>query len=227
VIIQGDALEVLRGMASESVDAIVTDPPYAITGDSAIAASRTIRQTAETQFYRAWLVEHCDEWIRVTKPDGLWWIALDWRGLLTLDDVIARRGIRRAPVVGVWNKKRIGMGGILRRSYETFAVVQMNDFRPKPTGEPDVWDVPWGGGSTGVTDHPAEKPVELMERAVRTAMQGKSGGVVLDPFCGSASTGVAALRLGYTFIGVERDEAFAEAARLRLSGGPLFAESAS
>lgn len=63
------------------------------------------------------------------------------------------------------------------------------------------------------TGHPNQKPVPLMEWLV-----GKlPGRVVLDPFCGSASTGVAALNLGRSFVGVERNPEYAELSRARLA----------
>lgn len=67
-----------------------------------------------------------------------------------------------------------------------------------------------GSGRTG---HPNQKPISLMEWLV-----GKlPGRVVLDPFCGSASTGVAALNLGRTFLGVERNPEYANLSRARLA----------
>jgi len=62
--------------------------------------------------------------------------------------------------------------------------------------------------------HPTVKPVALMRWLIRLVT--KPGDVVLDPFCGSGTTGVAALAEGRRFIGVERDPAFAAIARARM-----------
>lgn len=74
-----------------------------------------------------------------------------------------------------------------------------------------------GEGNT----HPTVKPVELMCWLVRLITP--SGGTVLDPFCGSGTTGIAALREGFSFIGIEREPEYAEIARARIrSDQPLF-----
>ena len=238
-IITGDALEIMREMEPESVDAIVTDPPYASTGDTAIASSRARRVPPETQFFAAWLREYVAQWRRVVSPRGAIWLTLDWRGCMVLDEVSARFGFDRPPAIGVWDKERIGMGGIMRRSFETFAVLMRNDFVPFSRSERDVWRHAWGGGATGL-DHPAEKPIVLLERAL--ALVAPAGALILDPFMGSGSTGVATLRTGRRFIGIERDEGYCAVARERLEAeaaqsklalpeapreriaGPLFAE---
>lgn len=63
--------------------------------------------------------------------------------------------------------------------------------------------------------HPTVKPTALMEWLVRLVC--RQGGVVLDPFCGSGSTGVACVREGMDFIGIERDERYVEIARKRIA----------
>lgn len=62
--------------------------------------------------------------------------------------------------------------------------------------------------------HPTQKPVKILEHIVRLASP--QGGVVLDPFMGVGSTGVAALLSGRTFVGMDVDETYVEAARQRL-----------
>ena len=69
--------------------------------------------------------------------------------------------------------------------------------------------------------HPTVKPVDLMQWLVRLVTP--PGGVVLDPFTGSGSTGIAALREGFGFIGIEREPEYVAIARARIIGdAPLF-----
>jgi DNA modification methylase len=67
-----------------------------------------------------------------------------------------------------------------------------------------------------VTDrtHPNEKPVDLMRRLLK--LHTNPGATILDPFCGSGTTGVAAVQLGRRFIGVEIDPGYAKIATERI-----------
>ena len=71
--------------------------------------------------------------------------------------------------------------------------------------------------------HPTVKPTDLMRWLCRLVTP--PGGLVLDPFCGSGSTGVAANAEGFDFIGIERDAEYVEIARRRIANvAPLFAQ---
>lgn len=79
------------------------------------------------------------------------------------------------------------------------------------------------GGEANPDGHPARMPVEVARQCV--AMACPPGGLVLDPFCGNGTTGVAAQRLGRRFVGVELDADYAEGARTRLrDDAPLLQE---
>lgn len=82
-----------------------------------------------------------------------------------------------------------------------------------------------GGGKRGVYthcvntgrqgEHPTEKPLPLMADIIRDYTQ--AGELICDPFCGSGTTGVAAVKLGRQFIGVDRDEKWFDLSRRRIS----------
>jgi site-specific DNA-methyltransferase (adenine-specific) len=81
-----------------------------------------------------------------------------------------------------------------------------------------------GAGHTSngrANTHPTVKSIALMQWLCRLITP--TGGKVLDPFCGSGTTGIAALREGFGFVGVELDPEYAEIARARVVGdAPLF-----
>ncbi len=112
----------------------------------------------------------------------------------------------------------------LRRDYEELRVEYEELRRPFTVSASvpytDVWDFPTVQAYRG--KHVCEKPVALMEHII--AASSRPGAVVLDCFAGSASTGVAALRLGREFIGIEKDEAWVRRGRERLDmeGAGLF-----
>ena len=215
------ALDVLRAVPAQSVDAIVTDPPYATTGESTAWVTKGGARTLprEVQFYEAWVREHLAEFVRILKSTGGIWMSCDWGAAMAIDQACARLGLR-SPAIGVWDREGLGMGYVLRHVYECFAVVTMPEWERVATDEPDVWRCKWTTGDR-TNGHSAEKPEALMARAIRLLTK---GGTVLDPFAGSGTTGVAAARLGLRYVGIEREREFCDTAIARL--GAITAERA-
>ncbi len=92
--------------------------------------------------------------------------------------------------------------------------------RPEPDGPQVVWAVPTPGPREKVHGrHPTQKPLALLERVL--AASAAPGDLVLDPFSGSGTTGVAALRAGCRFIGLEKDPAYLDLAARRLRASEL------
>ena len=115
------------------------------------------------------------------------------------------------------------MGGILRNSYECFAVVTLPEWENLTRSEPDVWRHRWTQGNRD-SEHPAEKPVPLFTRALD--LVAAKGATVLDPYMGSGTAGIACIRSGRRFIGIERDPERYEEAKTRITNelaqGDLF-----
>ena len=88
--------------------------------------------------------------------------------------------------------------------------------RPEPGGNHVVWAVPTPGPREKVHGrHPTQKPDALLEQVILASS--RPGDLVLDPFAGSGTTGVAALRHGRRFLGIERERAYAALALRRLA----------
>lgn len=91
----------------------------------------------------------------------------------------------------------------------------------RPSGDERgvVWSLPTPSGrEKALGRHPTQKPLALLERVV--AASAAPGDLVLDPFCGSGTTGLAALAAGCRFLGVEMDPAYVGLAAARLRAGP-------
>ena len=207
-------MAVLAALPDGCIDAVVTDPPYASTGDAAsVMMSREGGQRIprEVQFYEAWAREHLREWVRVLSPTGAAWFTCDWRGAMAFDMAAHKIG-HKAPVVGVWDRGGLGMGHILRKTFEVFVVVPMFGFKRRRVDEADLWRVQWSAAHRD-TKHAAQKPEALFRRALRLVSDANA--VVLDPFAGSGTTGVAALAEGRRVILCERDPEYAAIARQR------------
>ncbi|HET9594448.1 MAG TPA: site-specific DNA-methyltransferase [Anaeromyxobacteraceae bacterium] len=87
--------------------------------------------------------------------------------------------------------------------------------RPQPGGEQVVWSLPTPAAREKEQGrHPTQKPLALLERVI--AASAAPGDLVLDPFCGSGTTGVAAVRAGCRFLGLERDPEYVALAARRL-----------
>ena len=111
-----------------------------------------------------------------------------------------------------------------RFNYQTMKAAnggkQMRDLweiaeRPAPGGEQVVWSVPTPGPREKLHGrHPTQKPIALLERVLSASAA--KGDLVLDPFSGSGTTGVAAVRAGCRFLGIERDSNHVDLAVRRL-----------
>ena len=237
----GDALEVLARIPEESVDCVWTDPPYLLSnGGVTCVAGRMVSVDkgdwdrsrgveADHEFNLAWTAA-CR---RVLKPTGTIWVtgtlhvypsvgmALLRNGFRLLNDIVwekpnpppnlGRRTFTHSTELVLWASRS---GKDSRHRY-TF---NYNDMRRENDGKQmkSVWRMKApGAAEKQFGKHPTQKPVELIRRCLRASTN--EGELVLDPFAGSGSTGVAALDLGRRFIGVEVDRDFVALAAKRLS----------
>lgn len=132
----------------------------------------------------------------------------------------------------VWDKGPMGMGWHYRRSYETVLVGQKKGGACKWYDQTDAIENIIRPGRVrklipSKSDHPTPKPPELAEHFIK--LHTREGETVLDPFNGGGSTGVAALRMGRRYIGVEIDPQWFDHTCRRLEKVahlPLYAEPA-
>lgn len=215
------------------VDALITDPPYSsggfTRGDRA-ADPRTKYATSDSDGARRTPTFSGDN--RDQRSFLLWsmlWLEMartacregapialfsDWRQLPTVTDAIQVGGwVWRG--ICQWEKTNARpQMGRFRQSAE-YLVWGSNG--PMPAGPAAGAPLPGHIVASSVPEqdrlHLTQKPDEVMRWAVKIC---RPGGLVLDPFAGSGSTGVAALATGRRFVGVERDPAYAEIAAQRL-----------
>lgn len=215
-VFEGDALDWLRTIDPRSVDAVVTDPPYGINTKS--DGMGKINPWADLCNASLWYSTWIGECRRVLKSTGCLWSFLNWRSLPTFMKASCGLGWPIESLL-VWDKCWIGPGGSkgLRPSYELLALWCMPSFAIKDRGIPDVVRSKWSG--TKPTGHPAEKPLDLVLWIMGISGVG-SGSLVVDPFCGSGTSGVAAISLGAEFHGCEIDQAWRAYALQRIGETP-------
>lgn len=224
----GDSLQVLQSLAAGTVDAVITDPPYssggAFRGDRAQDTKtkylssdsgnheKTQNFGGDNRDQRAfhfWSTLWAAEALRVSAPGAPALFFTDWRQLPISTDYLQAGGWVWRGVVP-WAKKstRPQMG---RFSAQCEYVV-WGSAGPMPVDR-EVGCLPgfYEFQAPQDREHITQKPVELMGAMVEIC---RPGGLVLDPFMGSGTTGVAALKLGRRFIGIEQNpEYFAIACR--------------
>lgn len=193
-------------MPDESVNAIITDPPYGINYVS--------RSGARIKNDKAPFIWFLYDAFRVLKSGGTLLCFTRWDAEQTFIDAMKLAGFQVESEV-IWDKVMHGMGDCKAQFAPThenvvFAVKGKFSFpgkRPR-----DV--VTYHKLASGEMIHPTEKPVGLLTSLVNAVT--KPGDLILDPFAGSGSTLVAAKKSGRRFIGVELDDEYYEKARRRI-----------
>ena len=242
-IVVGDCVEEIARLPQGSVDLVFADPPYNLQLNSELLRPDNSRVDGVDDdwdkfasfgdydgFTRAWL-SACR---RALKPEGSLWVIGSYHnifrvgaimqdlGFWVLNDVIWRktnpmpnfRGRRftNAHETMIW----ASMGPKARYTFNYDAMKALNEDLQMRSD----WLLPICSGgerlkeASGRKTHPTQKPEALLHRVLLASSN--VGDVVLDPFLGSGTTAVAAKRLGRKFIGIEREQTYAEAARARV-----------
>lgn len=205
-IIHADSLTVLRQMEPESVDAVITDPPYGINYVSQTGA-KVKNDTAPF----IWFLYDA---FRVLKPGGSIICFTRWDVQQTFIDAMKLAGFKVKSEV-IWDKVIGGQGDLKAQfspSHENiiFAIKGKYSFpghRPRDL-------VTYQKLASSQMIHPTEKPVGLLTNLISSVT--KPGDLIVDPFAGSGSTCVAAKKTGRRFIGIELDDEHFEKASRRI-----------
>src|SRR5215510_12087977 len=195
-----DAVSWLRGQPAESVDLLVTDPAYeSLEKHRAVGTTTRLKHSkaSSNDWFRVFpnerFAELFAEVFRVLKPDTHFYLFCDAETMFVAKPEAERAGFRFWKPL-VWDKRTIGMGYHYRARYEFILFFEKGKRRLNDLGTPDIITVPRIRGG-----YPAEKPAEIADVLIRQSSN--TGDVVCDPFMGSGSVGIAALRLGRRFLG--------------------------
>tara|TARA_R100000654_G_scaffold73383_1_gene106135 strand:+ start:381 stop:1043 length:663 start_codon:yes stop_codon:yes gene_type:complete len=204
----GDCLEVMKSIEDNSIDAIITDPPY--TSPTVHAFGRfVVNRLSDLAIQEFYFTEIKKEWERILKPNA--------PVLIFCDDVYfaVLMGLfyewKQKNLV-VWDKGRIGMGNPFRKKHELIFYGNRGSLK---LNKDDLTHIPSVIKCQIKKEfHSAEKPVEL----ITTLIQGLTfeGASILDPFMGSCSTGVACVNTNRNFLGIEMDDKYFEIAKGRI-----------
>ena len=197
-----DAVNWLRELPTESVDLVVTDPAYeSLEKHRAVGTTTRLKhsKSSSNNWFRVFPNERFGELFvevfRVLKPDTHFYLFCDAETMFIAKPEAERAGFKFWKPL-VWDKKTIGMGYHYRARYEFILFFEKGKRRLKDLGVADIITEP-----RIHRGYPAEKPVAVSEVIIGQSSQ--PGDVVADPFMGSGSVGVAAVRLGRRFIGTD------------------------
>jgi site-specific DNA-methyltransferase (adenine-specific) len=217
---QLDAVAFLRTLPSESADIVVTDPAYeSLEKHRAVGTTTRLKVSAGSSnpwfsvFPNVRFAELFEEVYRVLKRDTHFYLMCDHETAFIAKPIAEQAGFKFWKPL-VWDKGSIGMGYHYRARYELVMFFEKGKRRLADLGIADVLQVPRIRGG-----YPAEKPSALSEILIRQSTS--EGDLLVDPFMGSGSSGVAALKLGRKFAGNDvADDALKLAReRLLLAGG--------
>jgi site-specific DNA-methyltransferase (adenine-specific) len=195
-----DAVDWLRGLQTESVDLIVTDPPYeSLEKHRAVGTTTRLKHSKASSndwfqiFPNSRFPELFREAFRVLKRDRHFYLYCDQETMFVAKPLAEAQGFRFWKPI-VWDKQKIGMGYHYRSRYEFVLFFEKGKRRLNDLGQPDVIECARIRGG-----YPTEKPTRVSEVLIHqsTAL----GELVVDPFMGSGSVGEAALKRGRSFLG--------------------------
>jgi DNA modification methylase len=211
-LLNKDSFLAIKEIEDNSIDLIVTDPPYGIQLTKKSQGANELVAGDDGFSVMIFVDELMREFKRILKPSGAiylftrfdvlpyWWIKM--KNHLVLKNHI------------IWYKKGGGMGDLYRTfsfNYESIIYATKSDehkIRGKRDGS--VWEI----GKVKPEFHQTEKPVKLIEKIIEHSSD--KGMVIFDPFMGGGTTGVACKNLNRSFIGIEMVETIFLIAKSRI-----------
>jgi adenine-specific DNA-methyltransferase len=202
-LICGNCIEVLRTLPAQSVDFVLTDPPYI-----ARYKDRTERSVPNDD-NAAWLRPAFREIYRLMKPDTFCISFYGWPKVDLFMNAWKASGLR--PRAHFVFPKRYASGkSVVEYRHEQAFLLAKGE--PKPNSIiGDVLDWRY----TGNNFHPTQKPLIVLRPLIEAFS--KPGQLILDPFAGSGSTAVAATQLGRRYLAIELNEEYCTIARDRIA----------
>lgn len=236
-LINGDCIKILTNMESKSIDMIFANPPYFLSNNGITCKNGKMVSVnkgdwdksngfeKDILFHRSW-IEACD---RVLKDDGTMWISGTYHCIHQIVYILLSMGYyiinevawfkrNAAPNLGcrcltasqetlIWVKK-------CKKAKHTFNYAiskELNGGKQMRT----VWEINTTPKNEKLLGkHPTQKPKKLLDRIIKIAS--KKGDLILNPFCGSSTTGVCAVENDRRYIGIDINKDYIELSKLRI-----------
>lgn len=246
-LIFDDSLSALKKIDSNSIDMVFADPPYNLSnGGITVQSGRMVSvnkgawdvskgHSEDFAFHSSWIKEVQ----RVLKEHGTMWVSGTYHSIYHCGYAIQQAEMKVLNEIS-WFKPNASpnlscryftashetliWAGKTSKSKHTFNYKSMKygDWPEDKLKNPDkqmrsVWSIPSPSKSEKLHGrHPTQKPLKLLRRIIEASSN--SGDLILDPFTGSSTTGVAALELGRRFIGIDNNKDYIDLSLRRIKG---------
>lgn len=243
-LLRGDSLKLLKKIESKSIDMVFADPPYFLSNNG--VSCKNGKQVSvnkgnwdkisgfkeKYEFNFEWIYE-CK---RILKDDGTIWISGTFHNIYSIGFILEELGFsiinnitwekpNPAPNLAcrcftnstetiLWARKQLTSK---KKGHHFFNYKLMKELNGNKQMK-DVWRISLPSkNEKKFGKHPTQKPLELMERIILAST--KENDVVLDPFNGSGTTGIACKHLNRKYIGIEKYSNFLKLSAIRYMEG--------
>lgn len=221
-IINDNAIKIMKQLQNESIDLVVTDPPYRVTsrGSAGTAGGMTVKKEAlQGKIFKhndVTPVDYIPEFYRLLKDGSHCYIMTNHVNLQKMLNVATECGFKFIKSL-VWNKGNKIMGQYYMSQFEYILFFRKGKGKKiNNCGTADILSIPnkKTKGADGKNLHDTEKPVELMKILIENSSQ--KGEIVLDPFVGIGTTALACMATSRNFLGCELDKEYYNIALKRI-----------
>ena len=216
-LLNGDCLEVMKQIPNESVDMVLTDPPYLCDysrHDSKSRFSKKIANDENNSANESMIKKYLQECYRIMKDNTAIYCFCNYKKIDFFKQQIETAGFNLKNII-IWDKQRNGMGDLSTTfGYSYEFIIFASKGQPKIRGKriSDVWQ--FARVKPKEQEHQNQKPVDLLVQAIEKSSD--EGAVIFDGFMGVGSTGVACVNTNRDFIGIELDENYFNIAKKRI-----------
>lgn len=222
MIFNKNCLDVMKNIETATIDLIVTDPPYKTTKRGNSGNSGGMLKTKmfmEGKVFKENNIkpeEYMSEFFRILKDGSHCYVMTNHVNLQHMINTATEVGFKFVKCL-IWNKGNKIMGQSYMNQFEYILFLRKGKHKKiNNCGTSDILSIPnkKDKDENGKNLHDTQKPVELMKILIENSSQ--KCDIVLDPFMGIGSTGLACIECGRNFIGVELDPQYFEIAKRRL-----------
>lgn len=239
-LINGDSFNILKKMSEKSIDMIFADPPYFLSNGGISIQSGKMVSVNKAEWDEGMLTKdkltYNRRWIKlcrkVLKDDGTIWIsgtfhniyyvgvALELEGFSIINNItwqklnpppnLSTRAFTHSTETVLWARKQLTPKKKGKHLFNYKDMKEINDGKQMK----DVWSYALTKKSEKTMGkHPTQKPLDLLRRIILSSTN--EGDLVLDPFNGSGTTGIAALALNRRYIGIDNVVEYLELTKKR------------